>query len=437
MKWLLRRELALVLGARATWLCAAIAALLVGHGFVLALDLYSAASRSAGDYVLMRRELDPLAGIVRPTLGGLYLAAALLLPVIAARGLAIEKERGSYGALALRAGGTARLVIAKLVAALAGGALLLGAPLALCIAFVLAGGHLDAVETIVALSGYFLLVTVIAWAAVATAAACRTVAQATVAALAFSLASWAIDASEGFAALAWLDALDWVSLGRKLVPFERGIVHVGTFASLAIVALGAAAIAFVLGAIDFRRRRRIAAAAIVACSLALLWLLGGVHRGYDWSEQRRASLPPAVVTALRAIPQRIEVDVWLDRDDGRRWQLERDALAKLMLARPDTIVHTPLDDADRLIEHDARYGRIVIHAGGARETRSTSRRELATLVFEAAGVALPDWVQPEYPGYPIVIEGASRTLLVALAYVVFPAAFVIIGLVLARSRRKS
>src|SRR5687767_12702902 len=102
-KWLIRRELALVFRARATWLVMGASALLVGHGFVLALDLYSASSRSALGHVLMKREMDPLAGIVRPTLGGLHLAIALLLPVIAARGLAIEKERRSYGALCLRA----------------------------------------------------------------------------------------------------------------------------------------------------------------------------------------------------------------------------------------------------------------------------------------------------------------------------------------------
>ena len=39
-----RRELAIAFGARVTWVAAAVAALVVGHGFVLAIDLYSAAS---------------------------------------------------------------------------------------------------------------------------------------------------------------------------------------------------------------------------------------------------------------------------------------------------------------------------------------------------------------------------------------------------------
>ena len=89
----MRRELAIALRARVTWLAAAAAALIVGHGLVLATDLYSAASRSALDNLLMRRELDPLAGIVRPTLGGAQLATTILAPVLAARLLEGVAER--------------------------------------------------------------------------------------------------------------------------------------------------------------------------------------------------------------------------------------------------------------------------------------------------------------------------------------------------------
>ena len=41
----MRREIAIALRARATWVAAALAALLTGHGFVLAVDLFSNANR--------------------------------------------------------------------------------------------------------------------------------------------------------------------------------------------------------------------------------------------------------------------------------------------------------------------------------------------------------------------------------------------------------
>jgi energy-coupling factor transporter ATP-binding protein EcfA2 len=153
---MLARELAITLRARVTWLQAALAALLVGHGFVLAIDLYSAGSRSAATQRLMGREFDPLLGIVRPTLGGLYLAISLLSPLVAARPLAVEKERRTFGALLLQVRSPMRLVGAKAVTALVGVGLQLVAPVVLLTGWWCAGGHLGAGETAVAFLAYAL-----------------------------------------------------------------------------------------------------------------------------------------------------------------------------------------------------------------------------------------------------------------------------------------
>src|SRR5262249_28106363 len=101
---LLRRELAVTFRAPVTWWVAVLSSVLVGHGFVLAVDLFSAASRSVGTSPLIAREMDPLAGLVRPTLGGLYVAVSLLAPLAASRGLSIEKERHTLDSLLIQAG---------------------------------------------------------------------------------------------------------------------------------------------------------------------------------------------------------------------------------------------------------------------------------------------------------------------------------------------
>ncbi|HEU5479936.1 MAG TPA: hypothetical protein VFU90_08900, partial [Candidatus Tumulicola sp.] len=168
-----------------------------------------------------------------------------------------------------------------------------------------------------------------------------------------------------------------------------------------------------------------------------LFLVAGSHRGYDWSEQRRASLPPAAALGLRRIRQPLRLDVFLDRDDSRRTQLETDVIAKLYLARPDLVVRTPLDDRTLVAEgqRDADYGRIEVHVGDVtRETRSTSRRELTTLIFEAANMPAPDWSSPSYPGFPFVLEGTRRTLLALLAYLVLPLGLLGTGVLLTQRR---
>jgi hypothetical protein len=256
-----------------------------------------------------------------------------------------------------------------------------------------------------------------------------------------SLAAWAVEAGEGFAALAWLGPLEAASVSRQLAPFEHALVSLGALGWFAASLSGAFALALLGARFDLRGRTRAGGAVLIA--LAVIAAVGGstrIHRAYDWTELRRASLPPAAVAGLRAIEADIELTVWLDREDSRRRQLERDTLTKLQLARPDIRIVTPLDakgGGDPAV-HDEAYGRVVIRVGDeSRETRSTSRREITTLIFEAAGRPLPDWSQPAYPGYPVVIDGARAALVRAVAYGVVPGALLILGFILTRRRRIS
>jgi hypothetical protein len=436
---MLRRELLLVFRARVTWLAAALSAVLVGHGFILAADIYVSASRSAVASVLMRREMDPLGGIVRPTLGGLELATALLAPLVAARVLAIEKERGGFGPLLLQVGSGRRVVAAKLVAALAGTSLLLLAPVLLLLAFALAGGHLDVVETATALGGHALHLVVVTAVSLAAAAWTDTVAVAVTLGLVVSLGSWAIDASEGFSAVAWLAPLGRLSMGARLSPFEHGVLATEQVLAFGIMIAGAIALAILGVRPRSTLAQRIARFwGVVVASMILVALSARAHRAFDWTEQRRASLPPAVADGLRAIPEPISIEVWLDAEDSRRRQLETDTLAKLRIARGDLRVATPLDTrAASEAAKDADYGKLIITVGNAsRTTRSTSRHEIITLVFEAAGRALPDWNQPDYPGYPLVIEGSRRSLLALLAYVALPGALLALGFAVSRTPKR-
>ncbi len=438
---MIRRELAIAFRARVTWLVFAFAAVLVGHGFVLAVDLYSAASRSALENVLMRRELDPLAGIVRPTFGGAQLAAAMLVPIVATRLLAVEKERNTFGALALALGSPAKVLLWKLAVACVVALFILVPPIALFGVFAVLGGHLDLLEVAIGLGGHLLHLVLVAVISVAAAAWTRTVAQATTLAIVVSLASWALEAGEGFAALAWLGPLEAAAVSRQLAPFEHALVSIGALAWFAAALIGALALALLGARFDLRGRTRARGAILIALAgAAAIVASTRIHRAYDWTELRRASLPPAVVAELRALEHPIEITVWLDREDSRRRQLERDTLTKLLLARPDIRVVMPLDGPSGRAPavHDDAYGRLVIRVGDeSRETRSTSRREIVTLIFETAGRPLPGWAQPAYPGYPVVIDGWRATLLHAVAYGVVPGAVFVIGFILTRRRRIS
>jgi hypothetical protein len=439
----LRRELTIVLGARVTWAVSAIAAALIGHGFVLAVDIYSAGSRSARASLLMMRELDPLAGIVRPTLGGLYFAASLLAPIVAVRSVAAEKERRNFEALVIQTGSVSRVLVAKYVATLAGLSLFVAPAHLAMFAWRGVGGHLSFGETAAALAGHVLYLCAIGAIAVAAAAWTNSVAQAATLALVVVFASWAVDVSEGFSALAWLGRLvDW-SVTTQIAPFERGIVRLGAIVWLVILTAGALGLAYVGARFDLARSRRVAfVVAIVSATLLALSGASRIRRAFDVTETQRVSLPPAAVRELRSLSMPIALEVWLDRDDSRRRQFEIDLLSKLRLARPDVDITMPLDARASPMEGahaaDDNYGRIVVRVGATSlETYSTSRQEVVRLIFAAAGRPLPDWSQPVYPGYPLVVDGARRTVLAFLAYVLFPGAFVLVGVLVTRSRRRA
>lgn len=438
---MLARELAIALRAKVTWLAASLCALLVGHGFVLAIDLYAAGSRSVAGNALMAREFDPLAGVVRPTLGGLYLAASLLAPLVAARPIAVEKERRSFRALVLQTAAPARLVFTKYVASLASLVPFTVGVLASLMAWGTAGGHLALSETLVALAGHLLYLALIASMATAAAAWTDTVAQASALTVAVVLSSWAIDAADGFAALAWLGRVAEWSVSTHLAAFERGSLSLGDVAWMLACALGCLSLALVGARFDLSRGRRIAAAtAVVATTVAALVCASHLTRAWDLTEDRRASLPPAVARAIAAVPSEISLEVWLDRDDARRRQLELDVIAKLRLARPDLVVRTPLDGRQAPAEgaRDEGYGRVVVVVGARRvETWSTSRRELVTLLFETARRPMPDWSQSTYPGYPCVVAGSARRKTAAFAYGVVPLALLGLGLYVTRAPRRN
>jgi hypothetical protein len=427
----IRRELAIAFRAPLTWVQAALSALLVGHGFVLAVDLYSAGSRSVATNALVARQFDPLLGIVRPTLGGLYLALSLLGPITAARGLAIEKERHAFSSLLLMTGAPTRVCLAKLCAALAAVALQLVAPASLLVAWCAVGGHLGLEETLVALFGHAAYLLLVSALAVAAAAWTGTLAQAAVVALIAVTASWAIDASEGFSALAWLGrALDW-SVTTHLTPMERGTLAPGALLWILAVASGAVGLALVGTRYDWSPARRGVLALLVgAASLNAAAGAHQVRRVLDLTELHRASLPPATEAGLRALAGPIRITIELDRDDARRSQLEVETLSKLRIARSDLEVSFPPDErpAPAEAERPEGYGRIRIEAAaGERSTYSSSPEEIVRSIFEAAGAQVAASPEPDYPGHPLVVEGVRRSLLVGLSYFGIPAALLAAG----------
>lgn len=427
----MRRELALMLGSSVTWWLAAITAFVVGHSFVLATDLFSAVSRSV-DAGMMTRGLEPLLGIVRPTLGGAGFCLTVLGPVLAVRSLAIERERRTLHSLLLSEGSVERVLFTKLAATGLGLSLVVCLPAVIwMIGWWSLGGHLALSETTVAFLGVVLHLGVMATWGIAAAAWTQSSASAIGVAMVLSLGSWVLDGASELAALGWLASISRWSLSPHLEGLQRGFVlwaDVGWLIGLCIISL---LIAWVgLQPARSTRWRAVTVGVVVLLGLSALGWVERIKGGIDCSEARRGSLPEATAAALSGIDEPIAIEVWLDRDDGRRAHLERDALLRLRLAIPGLRIRFPLDRGAEaaLAIRDDDYGLLVVRVGTkALSTRSTARRELSTLMLEAAGRPVPPWQDAHYPGFPRVTTPTERRTIMMVAYVVLPLLFAWVG----------
>jgi hypothetical protein len=266
-------------------------------------------------------------------------------------------------------------------------------------------------------------------------------AQAATASLLAIAATFAIDAAEGFSALAWMGGAAAWSPTRYLHTFEEGTLALSSIGWFGGATVGALVLAGIGCRFDLHGGRRAAAIAAGVVILIAAGLLGRKLPGaWDVTEARRHSLPPVAARELATLPGRLEIAADLDREDSRRRQLELDTLAKLRLARPDLRVRWLPDErrAPSAVDAGEGYGQLTIRLGDRSvRTTSTSRRELVTLIFELAGRPLPDWTQPQYPGYPLVAEGARRTVAVAAGYFAIPALFLLFGVALTRPGRRT
>lgn len=213
----LRSDLAVVLRARATWRLVGLCTVVVGYGFARSVEL--ARTRAAA---------HPL----RPCLSAFYLALCIFGPVIAARALAMEKERRTFHGLLLQARSIPRVLWNKFVAATVGVFMSwFAVALALCAWCALFDG-LELPQASATLLGYAIYSAYVATVGLAAAALTPTFRSAVL--LSWFMIAWnaAIDVSPSVDALTWLRSSVIWAPGSYLARFEQGEVALGAIAWL-------------------------------------------------------------------------------------------------------------------------------------------------------------------------------------------------------------
>ncbi len=406
----MRQELHNVLSGRAFWATMLALTFLVEYSFIQAVDLYSQASKSALEFPELARGMVPLEGILVPTLGGLYLASTLLLPFIAIRAIAQDKETGALKLLLQMPIAPAWLVALKVIALVIAVTTLLLPPLSFVPIWLYLGGHVHLPELLNLLAGHALYALDVASIAFLAAALSESLSTAAILALAFTLAFWVMD----FAATTsggLLHRLSFYSLTAALRQFEQGLFSLPAALAMMLGALSLFALtaAWLPTGTAIKHKLLVSFLIVVFFSVSA-WASSRTRVYVDVTENRRNSFNPADEAALRRMGSPLFVWIYLSPDDSRLKEMEANVLGKLRR----TVRHLEIryEDTSRhgLFSSvpDERYGLIIYEYEGKRaESRSNSAREILPLLHELSGTKVTPEKDPDYRGYPLVADATG------------------------------
>jgi ABC-2 type transport system permease protein len=423
---LVGKEFRELMVSRAFWLLLLMIGPLVGHGFITAVASYAEASGVGGGPAALAQGLSPLDGIFVPTFGAYDLAVTLLFPFVAIRLIAAERASGAWKLMLQSPAGLGLMLGAKGAALLAGWLLAWIPGLLSLLLWKTYGGALYAPEVLNLLLGHLLRVILSTGVAVAAAAIATSAATAAIAALGFTVGTWALDfVAAGRGGL--LQKLASYTPTSALRLFEQGLLRLNTVAVLLLLGLAG----FVVASVWLVARRSLrwhvgaSAAALVAFAPAL-WAASLLRPAWDLSENRRNSFPAADETALRQIRQPLRVTVYLAPEDPRLMDLSRNILSKLERILPEVRIENASHSRSGLFEAAGdHYGEVWYEIGGRRVmSRSTTEPIVLDTLYQLARVRPPAAAAgADYPGHPLaatpdggaVLYYAVWPLVVALA----------------------
>lgn len=393
---------------------------LVGYGFIQAVDLYSQASRSAIEFPELARGMVPFEGILVPTLGAFYLASTLLLPFVAIRAIAQDKESGALKLLLQMPIAPAWLVALKVIAILLTVTALLVPSLSFVPIWLYLGGHIHLPELLNLLAGHALYALDVASIAFLAAALSESLSTAAILALVFTLAFWVMDfaatASEGF-----LHRLSFYSLTAALRQFEQGLFNLPAALAMMLGAVGLFALTATWLPTGTAAREKLQVSFLIVLLFSVLAIASSYARVYvDFTENRRNSFRPTRLPCAECkAPCLFGFTSRLRTAGLKKWKLmsSESFAAQFLILRSATRTHAGMVFSAPC-PMSATASSFTNIMGKRAESRSNSPREILPLLHELSGTKVKPEKEPDYRGYPLV---ADATGYAAWFYGILPA----------------
>ncbi len=401
---LVRKEWRELLSSRAWWVMIFLVGPLVGVSFIGAVRTYAEASGLGGASAGVGEAFSPLDGIWAPTFVAYEIAATFLLPFVAIRLVAGDRQSG---ALKLEGQGPmspfSRMGAKALV--LFGGWCLAGFPaLVAGILWKTYGGSAYPPELASVALGHLLNAGLTIALAIAIASIAENPSTAAILVLSFTVGTWILGFIASLRGGMW-ELIAKFTPAAMLDKFQHGLIPLGTsLVALVFIAvsLGIASLWIRLGVST--RRRAFESAGLVAAAAALVVACAFVHPSWDVSENRRHSFPEADQEALARIQGPLHIEAHLAPEDPRRSDLEHQALSKLRRAMPSVEVRYVSATSIGLFEQtSAGYGEVWYELGGKRAmNRLTTEEAVLETIYGLAGITPPKETEPSFAGHPLI-----------------------------------
>jgi ABC-2 type transport system permease protein len=433
--WLLDKEWRELVASRAWWVLLLVMGPLVGVSFISAVRTYAEVSGLNGTAAGVGEALSPLIGVWAPTFSACELVAVFLLPFVAIRLVAGDRQSGALK-LELQQGMSsfARITVKALIL-LMGWLLAMLPPLSAILLWRAYGGAVYPPEVFTLIIGHVLHAGLTIALAAAMSAITEHPSTAAILTLSVTVGTWIINffgAVQG----GWWEQAAGYTPAAMVAEFQHGLNRLDTTLSavvLILTGLGLAAIWMRLGVAVNRRAYEsaclgvLAAASIFACTF--------FNASWDASESRSNSFSRADELALRQIQVPLRIEAHLAPEDPRRLDLEHNAISKLRRLMPKLQVHYISRTSIGLFEQTASgYGEIWYELGGRRTmSRVTTAEGVLESIYSLAGVAPPPETEEAiFRGHPLAAPAKGAGI---IFYGLWPSLILVSG-IFARKRFK-
>jgi ABC-2 type transport system permease protein len=418
--WLLAKEWRELISSRAWWVFLLLMGPLVGVSFISAVRIYGEASGLNGTSAGVGEAFSPLIGVWDPTFSACELAAAFLLPFVAIRVVAGDRQSGALKIELQHPMSSFARISAKVFVVLAGWLVASLAPVLAVMLWKSYGGSVYLPEVATVAIGHALNAGLTI--ALAAAAACLTEHPSTAAivTLTVTVGSWIINFLAAVHGGLW-ERVAGHTPTAMVAQFQHGLVRIDVALiaiTLIVAGLSLAAIWMRLGVTTLQRSYE--SIGVIVATGVLISLGTLANASWDTSENRMNSFARFDEQALRQIRAPLYIEAHFAPEDPRRFDLEHRAISKLRRSISKLHVEYVSSTSIGLFEQtNPHYGEIWYDLGGRKAAnRLTTPEGVLETIYSLAGITpQPESNDDVFRGHPLAVQPKGAVL---VFYAVWP-----------------